>query len=97
MLISILLIGGENLIFLFVVIGPYDELLWAPGVFQDPRHDKPVKRYRITRIYVSSLDSVYNGANPISRIDRVENANSEHRPKELEYTKDREHPQSLLD
>ncbi|KAE8403254.1 hypothetical protein BDV37DRAFT_294677 [Aspergillus pseudonomiae] len=42
-------------------VGPYDELLWAPGVFQDPRHDKPVKRYRITRIYVSSLDSVYNG------------------------------------
>ncbi|KAK6814561.1 hypothetical protein RU639_009392 [Aspergillus parasiticus] len=42
-------------------VGPYDEILWAPGVFQDPRQDKSVKRYRITRIYVSSPDSIYNG------------------------------------
>ncbi|KAE8365067.1 hypothetical protein BDV27DRAFT_127494 [Aspergillus caelatus] len=42
-------------------VGPYDEILWAPGLFQDPRHGESVKRYRITRIYVSSVDSVYNG------------------------------------
>ncbi|KAI9925099.1 hypothetical protein MW887_006507 [Aspergillus wentii] len=40
-------------------VGPYDEVLWAPGYFKVPATGK--KRERITNIYVSSVDSVYNG------------------------------------
>lgn len=45
--------------FLFSVTGPYDEIIWIPGYFQVPGTDQ--KRPRITRIYVSLVDSVYNG------------------------------------
>ncbi|KAI0339249.1 hypothetical protein BDW22DRAFT_1336398 [Trametopsis cervina] len=40
-------------------IGPYDEIIWSPGNFEIPPSGK--KALRITRIYVSSLASVYNG------------------------------------
>ncbi|OBZ73854.1 hypothetical protein A0H81_05844 [Grifola frondosa] len=39
-------------------IGPYDELVIIPGEFTNPSGSH---RYRITRIYVSTLSSVYNG------------------------------------
>lgn len=41
------------------VTGPYDELIWNPGKFHSPATNSD--GLRITRIYVSSLDSVYNG------------------------------------
>lgn len=39
-------------------IGPYDELLYAPGDFETPSGGKATS---ITRIYVSTAVSVYNG------------------------------------
>ncbi|MDX1994809.1 MAG: acetoacetate decarboxylase family protein [bacterium] len=38
-------------------VGPYRELLFIPGLFQHPFG----KRYSITKIYVSSIESVVNG------------------------------------
>ncbi|MEL7236379.1 MAG: acetoacetate decarboxylase family protein, partial [Chloroflexota bacterium] len=38
-------------------VGPYRELLFIPGVFRHGRR----KYYAVTKIYVSSLDSVVNG------------------------------------
>ncbi|PGG96106.1 hypothetical protein AJ79_09732 [Helicocarpus griseus UAMH5409] len=40
-------------------VDPYDEILFVPGHFDVP--DKGIKRPRVTRIYVSSKESVYNG------------------------------------
>ncbi|KKZ61333.1 hypothetical protein EMCG_04052 [[Emmonsia] crescens] len=40
-------------------IGPYDEILWIPGWFEVP--GKKTSSPRITRIYVSSKESIYNG------------------------------------
>jgi hypothetical protein len=40
-------------------VGPYDELIYAPGAFHYPGGEKP--RLQITRIYVSSEASAYNG------------------------------------
>jgi len=40
-------------------VGPYDELIWGAGKFHAPPAGKDASR--ITRIYVSSKDSVYNG------------------------------------
>lgn len=40
-------------------VGPYDEIIWVPGEFEVPLAGK--KANRITRIYVSSRESVYNG------------------------------------
>lgn len=39
--------------------GPYDEIIWVPGKFDIPLTGKTASR--ITRIYVSSKESVYNG------------------------------------
>jgi len=39
--------------------GPYDELIYIPGFFKTPFSKTP--KYRITRIYVSNLDTLYNG------------------------------------
>ncbi|EEH22980.2 hypothetical protein PABG_05191 [Paracoccidioides brasiliensis Pb03] len=41
------------------VVGPYDEILWMPGWFEVP--DKGISRPRVTRIYVSKKESIYNG------------------------------------
>ncbi|KAL6308199.1 hypothetical protein BKA93DRAFT_892793 [Sparassis latifolia] len=41
--------------------GPYDELIVLPGSFKSPPGVKPVKSSRITRIYVSTMNSVVNG------------------------------------
>ncbi|KAF3939678.1 hypothetical protein ABW19_dt0205616 [Dactylella cylindrospora] len=40
-------------------VGPYDEILYIPGHFSTPHSTSP--RYRITNIYVSKPESVYNG------------------------------------
>ena len=40
-------------------VGPYDELMLIPGAFDVPGQNK--KRLRITRIYVSQKDTMYNG------------------------------------
>ncbi|KAK7691486.1 hypothetical protein QCA50_004885 [Cerrena zonata] len=40
-------------------VGPYDELIWIPGAFSVPQTS--MKKLRITRIYVSAKESVYNG------------------------------------
>ncbi|KAI0070729.1 hypothetical protein K474DRAFT_1608129 [Panus rudis PR-1116 ss-1] len=40
-------------------VGPYDEVLWVPGKFQFPATGKSA--LRITRIYVSTKASTYNG------------------------------------
>ncbi|TCD60368.1 hypothetical protein EIP91_010259 [Steccherinum ochraceum] len=40
-------------------VGPYDELIWVPGKFDVPVGG-PVAS-RITRIYVSTKESIYNG------------------------------------
>jgi hypothetical protein len=39
--------------------GPYDELMLVPGAFDVPGKNK--KRLRMTRIYVSQKDTMYNG------------------------------------
>ncbi|KAF2664943.1 hypothetical protein BT63DRAFT_80795 [Microthyrium microscopicum] len=39
--------------------GPYDEMMLIPGAFDVPSKNK--KRLRITRIYVSQKDTMYNG------------------------------------
>lgn len=41
-------------------VGPYDEVIWIPGSFEVPQLDRG-HMVRIGRIYVSSLESVYNG------------------------------------
>ncbi|KLJ13831.1 hypothetical protein EMPG_11251 [Blastomyces silverae] len=40
-------------------VGPYDEILWIPGWFEVP--GKKTSNARITRIYVSRKESIYNG------------------------------------
>ncbi|KAI0339046.1 hypothetical protein BDW22DRAFT_1336759 [Trametopsis cervina] len=40
-------------------VGPYEEIAWSPGNFDIPPTGK--KALRVTRIYVSTLASVYNG------------------------------------
>ncbi|KAH8097115.1 hypothetical protein BXZ70DRAFT_944312 [Cristinia sonorae] len=40
-------------------VGPYDELIWIPGKFSVPAGGPDA--LRITRIYVSTKESVYNG------------------------------------
>ncbi|KAF3903701.1 hypothetical protein AA313_de0208734 [Arthrobotrys entomopaga] len=40
-------------------VGPYDELIYIPGVYKTPHSKTP--RYRITNIYVSSIKTTYNG------------------------------------
>ncbi|KAG9053131.1 hypothetical protein FS842_008627 [Serendipita sp. 407] len=42
-------------------VGAYDELLIVPGAFTSPKFDKDKENIRITRIYVSTLASLYNG------------------------------------
>lgn len=47
-------------------VGPYDELLFAPGTFGYERDDEDGRRVKekgvkITRIYVSQRDTCYNG------------------------------------
>ncbi|OAX80561.1 hypothetical protein ACJ72_05106 [Emergomyces africanus] len=39
-------------------VGPYDEILWIPGWFETP--SKMASNTRITRIYVSSKECIYN-------------------------------------
>ncbi|GBE82997.1 hypothetical protein SCP_0500400 [Sparassis crispa] len=41
--------------------GPYDELILIPGSFKSPPGLKPAEAPRITRIYVSAMNSVING------------------------------------
>lgn len=48
-----------------VRIGPYDELLWIPGNFAVPPGGPAA--LRITRIYVSTKESVYNGKHDSNR------------------------------
>ncbi|KAL8276663.1 hypothetical protein RQP46_010931 [Phenoliferia psychrophenolica] len=46
-------------------VGPYDELIWAPGCFS--REESPNEYYStITRIYVSSNESVINDTSQLS-------------------------------
>ncbi|EEQ87517.1 uncharacterized protein BDCG_02637 [Blastomyces dermatitidis ER-3] len=40
-------------------VGPYDEILWIPGWFEVP--GKKTSNPRVTRIYVSRKESIYNG------------------------------------
>ncbi|QSS61244.1 hypothetical protein I7I51_03416 [Histoplasma capsulatum] len=40
-------------------VGPYDEILWVPGWFEVP--PKKASNPRVTRIYVSRKESIYNG------------------------------------
>jgi len=40
-------------------VGPYDEVIWMPGYFEIPGTGR--KHVRIARIYVSRLESVFNG------------------------------------
>ncbi|KAK2774274.1 hypothetical protein FQN52_004299 [Onygenales sp. PD_12] len=40
-------------------VGPYDEIVWIPGYFDVPK--KGIKKPRVTRIYVSNKDTIYNG------------------------------------
>lgn len=51
---------------LAVPAGPYDEIIWVPGEFEVPLTGK--KANRITRIYVSSRESVYNGRLSMSSV-----------------------------
>ncbi|KAJ6260637.1 hypothetical protein Dda_4864 [Drechslerella dactyloides] len=56
-------VGGIGLIMIVrysdTPVGPYDELLYAPGHFSTPHASS--SRYRITNIYVSSKETTYNG------------------------------------
>lgn len=50
-------------------VGPYDELMILPGDFEVPESAKGTelkgkKKLRITRIYVSQKDTIYNGTPP---------------------------------
>lgn len=40
-------------------LGPYDEVIWIPGYFEVPQTGR--RQVRISRIYVSSIESVFNG------------------------------------
>lgn len=40
-------------------LGPYDEVIWIPGYFEVPQTGRQM--VRISRIYVSSIESVFNG------------------------------------
>jgi len=40
-------------------VGPYDEMALMPGDFVTPKKTK--QSMRITRIYVSQIDTCYNG------------------------------------
>ncbi|KAJ3479950.1 hypothetical protein NLI96_g8694 [Meripilus lineatus] len=55
--------GGLNSIMIIrysdTPVGPYDEIIWIPGKFSSPPNNS--EALRVTRIYVSSKDSVYNG------------------------------------
>ena len=53
-------INGNGL-FLSYVTGPYDELMMIPGRFKNDLKMGPRSALRITRAYVSTLASVYNG------------------------------------
>ena len=50
----------------FILLGPYDELIWVPGAFTVPQTGK--KQRRITRIYVSAKESAYNGTNIFTQV-----------------------------
>lgn len=43
------------------MLGPYDEILWIPGKFVVPQSDDGEEVRRVTRVYSSTKDSVYNG------------------------------------
>ncbi|EWC46471.1 hypothetical protein DRE_04194 [Drechslerella stenobrocha 248] len=55
--------GGPGLIMIVrysdTPVGPYDELLYIPGYYTTPH--APSSRCRITNIYVSSKETIYNG------------------------------------
>ncbi|GAA6027122.1 hypothetical protein JCM8097_002408 [Rhodosporidiobolus ruineniae] len=59
--------GGVGMVFVVRYetsdVGPYDELIYTPGLFSssDSPADKPHYHLSITRIYVSTDASVYNG------------------------------------
>lgn len=40
-------------------VGPYDEVIWMPGYFEVPGTRR--KHARIAGIYVSRVESVFNG------------------------------------
>lgn len=63
--------------------GPYDEIIWAPGKFIVPPTGKVVTR--ITRIYVSTKESVFNGM--ICYPSTRSKITLHHRTHKLEYTK----------
>lgn len=44
-------------------VGPYDEVIWVPGSFEVPQLEN-AHMVRIGRIYVSSLESTFNGISP---------------------------------
>ncbi|EJD36013.1 hypothetical protein AURDEDRAFT_74728 [Auricularia subglabra TFB-10046 SS5] len=56
-------LGGQGVVWIVRYtespVGPYDELIYLPGDFITPSGGKAA---RITRIYVSTAESVYNGA-----------------------------------
>ena len=49
-----------RLSFSYPLLGPYDEIIWVPGLFAVPPTGR--KAMRATRIYVSNKESLYNGA-----------------------------------
>lgn len=42
------------------LVGPYDEVIWIPGSYETPPLEG-TRMVRISRIYVSTVESVYNG------------------------------------
>jgi hypothetical protein len=52
-------------------VGPYDELLLVPGEFRIPEEGGKWSALRVTRIYVSTLESVVNGQSAPA-LNRVE-------------------------
>lgn len=67
-------------------VGPYDEVIWMPGYFEVPGTGR--KHARITRIYVSSLESVFNGGFSFGSEGRMVCcvcADGQFRTEELEY------------
>lgn len=67
-------------------VGPYDEVIWIPGSYETPPLEG-TRMVRISRIYVSTVESVYNGGYSPDTCNLVVTDTVLCRTKELEHSK----------